>query len=95
MEAVDPRYAFGVGERDLVVQADRVVGVGELRMQCSVECIDRRRDPVKPCAVPSWCGRGEGVFENVQSMQGSLALGADVCCKRFVCAARSRRLGFH
>ena len=62
---LDPTYAAGVGERDLVEQADPAVGARELRVEGSVKCVDGDRHPVKPGAAPSWRGCSEREFEHV------------------------------
>jgi hypothetical protein len=81
-----------MGQRYLVEQPDRAVGLMELRVKRSVEGIDSHRHPVKPGAMPSWSGRSDCVFKDVQSMQGGLTFCADVSRKRVDRAFRSRHL---
>ena len=93
LNLLDLRDVFGVGERDLVQQADRTVGARELCPQRGVEGVDSDRHPVKPCAIPAGCGRNECIFDDVQSPQRGLTFCADVSRESVERASSSGRLG--
>lgn len=90
LEPLDLWKMFGVAKCDLIEQPERLVGVGNLRTQRRVECIDGGGYPMQPRTLASWRGRSERVFEDVQCMQCHSTLAASVGRERIECRARIR-----